>query len=374
MGSMGAKRRRHDERWDEWFKLLIAFRREHPDRWPSRTTEFPPGRRLGLWCSSQRSRVGRLRAGRRKRLLKIGFSFRSERGRGKKRSWDESYRLLVAFLKRSGGRWPHKQSWERKERRLANWCVTQRRAFRRGHLNNTQARRLEALGVRWGNRRGPYRYQQRSWEEWYELLKKFLARYPDRWPRQTHSRPDEETVLARWWSRQRELLGSGKGREDLEGKRRKDLLEKVWSHWWLRNLPKGWFGGDHGVGCWFSPGVQKSGGDYKNSRWLTQFFRLCSYRAVHGDRWPTEQERGGFYFDLGGWCNWQRSRFRAGTLEPERVRLLEELQFPWSTRKNRSIERIHGRQRGRSLLVRAYEVLGIRGSAVPEPKRSSAEK
>jgi len=63
--------------------------------------------------------------------------------------------------------------------------------------------------------------------------------------------------------------------------------------------------------------------------WYRQYQMLVAFRAKHPSRWPTCREEWPAGNDIGNWCHSQRSMYKAGQLAPNKVDLMNLIEFEW---------------------------------------------
>jgi hypothetical protein len=284
--------------WRLQYRSLVAFRRRIRHRWPNPSEQYPPGNPLGAWCARQNRlvRQDRLPARCIRLLLQSGFPIslgaspwkprQEDRIRGQDRFVDLFLwwlGLLRKFRKRHPSRWPKLKERFRGPHALGRWLGGIRREYRRGRLPAYKAALLERMDV---PLQGPF---AQRWEARFDRLKALLAEHPQDWRRTPEGRRLYPWVA---WQRRRRLLG------DLPPEQER-LLEGL------------------------------RGGFPAQDRWGEGFRRLAAYREAHPDRWPSGRDTSPDGFLLGKWCTGQRHRYRLGKLDPEQIRKLEGLGFPF---------------------------------------------
>jgi len=130
--------------WYEKYLLLEQYKKEHGNCLVP--LSFTYGEiRLGIWVSAQRQfyKKGKLSANRREMLDELGFSWDPIGD-----TWERNFVLLEQFRDREGHcRVP--KGHQEDGIKLGNWLKKQRQAFKRGKLNESCQRRLEAIGISW---------------------------------------------------------------------------------------------------------------------------------------------------------------------------------------------------------------------------------
>jgi hypothetical protein len=128
-----------DSRWDEMYDELAGFRQFHGHCRISTLSD--EHRALGVWVHTQRTlrKQGRLDAERIARLDALGFTWDLLR-----EQWDGLFAALEEY-RRETGHCNVPQRWA-DNRKLGNWVMVQRAAYKAGRLNAEQIERLRAIG------------------------------------------------------------------------------------------------------------------------------------------------------------------------------------------------------------------------------------
>ncbi len=278
--------------WRGNYLALLEFRAKHGHcRVPQEWKENPV---LAKWVATQRVRRkrGQLFDDRIAMLEKIGFDWSIDLG-----TFDSHMEELAAFKERFGHtRVPVK--WK-ENRTLATWVVDQRHRRRKGQLRDGLIDRLDELGFEWEVSLG----RSAAWEANFQRLLAFKAEHG-------HFRVGSEDLkaraLLRWLQTQR--LRFHRGKLHATYQQRLNEVDFPWKD--PRNIP---------------------------SNWEAMFARLGEFR----------QRSGGFRFSaqdssskqLSRWAQTQRKFRRLGKLSEERIRKLNDIEFPWKprTRRERSV-------------------------------------
>ena len=128
-----------DSRWDDMYGELADFQHLHGHcRISTLSDDF---RALGVWVHTQRTlcKQGRLDADRIARLDAIGFTWDLLR-----EQWDTMLSALEDF-RRATGHCDVPQRWA-DNRKLGNWVMVQRAAYKASRLDAEQIERLRAIG------------------------------------------------------------------------------------------------------------------------------------------------------------------------------------------------------------------------------------
>ena len=295
-----------DAAWDLRFGELKAYRREHGHcQVPSCSKTHPS---LGYWVNYQRvlHRSHRLNAARKRRLDQIGFDWVS-RGRSMEfrdsAHWDKKWERMLGKLARFQERFGHCRVpvvWAG-TRSLSGWVKRQRRLQQKGVLSPARLRRLKALGVEW-KKAGAL---DPRWERSFLSLREFRRRFghcrvPTEWK--------ENVYLSRWVGKMRRLNRAGQ----LSSEK-------------LRRLNEIGF-------VWEATREREAAQDVVWSKWLT---KLHKFKQQHGHwRVPTDQRK---FHSLRVWMDNQRISYHRGWLAAERIRRLEEVEFPWVSDRARQL-------------------------------------
>ena len=135
-----------DEKWDEMFRQLKEFKKEHGHcRVPYRYKKNP---KLGTWVHNQRqvNRKGKLAPERKLRLDYLGFIWRFKSYDDER--WEEMFRQLNEFQMEHGH-----CSVPKKHPKLRIWVQNQWRAKAEEKLTPERERRMEGLGIFWSKPR-----------------------------------------------------------------------------------------------------------------------------------------------------------------------------------------------------------------------------
>ncbi len=208
--------RKHAELpWEVWFGLLVAFRQEHPERWPV-ARETYRGKKIGSWCNNQRTKEnnGTLPKDRRTRLEAIGFQWNPMEERR-----DEILALLAIYRKEHPDRWP-KQGEIYREKRIGQKCASVRKEKRLGKLSKQLEQQLDATGFPWN----PAKERR---DEMLTLLAAYREEYPDKWPSPEEIYCNEK--LGKWCDSAR-----SRRRRALLSKQLEQQLEDMGFPWELR--------------------------------------------------------------------------------------------------------------------------------------------
>jgi superfamily II DNA or RNA helicase len=270
--------------WDNFFSALIRYTNENRSARPPKSYEAD-GIQLGAWVSAQRTRYnkGKLEQDRISRLESLaGWTWDQA-----SEAWDGFFAVLDDYVNEFGAATPP-QSYVIGRIKLGTWVNGQRQKYKKGQLGQQETRRLEALpGWTWEPLNG-------LWEAPFAQLVDFANEHghvnvPDNRLLATDS------DLSGWIKRQRTAFKSG------------SLEQQKISQ--LEALP-GW--------SW-SP---------RSESWESFFELLKVFASEHGHALVPQKS---LYKteDLASWVNSQRTRFKKGLLETNRIEKLESV-VGWS--------------------------------------------
>jgi hypothetical protein len=121
----------------------------------------------------------------------------------------------------------------------------------------------------------------------------------------------ENKKLANWVTRQRTLYRKGKLSQERIAK--------------LKN-----------IGFTF---LTRANGPFEmSSQWLKIYEELISYRQEHGHCYVPQNFKGNQRLHLGAWCDNQRRLYKSGGLSPEKIKLLQEIEFNWTPKEDKWYE------------------------------------
>ena len=207
-------RKDNDRKWDEFFELLVAFKRENkhlnvPDK------KMYKGKNLGTWVSRLRRFKNRLSKDQIVKLESIGFEF------SKEDSWGKMYQILVEYHNEFKNCLV-KQIAIYKGERLGNWVSSQR--IKRKQLTKNQINLLNKLDFSWD-------YLETIWMTNYELLKQFKAEFGHTNIKQSEKYKGEN--LGVWLTKQRTYYrGKGGRNKNLKLKpKHQKLLNELGVDW-----------------------------------------------------------------------------------------------------------------------------------------------
>ncbi|AQT80275.1 hypothetical protein B1R94_14900 [Mycolicibacterium litorale] len=274
------------EQWEEGFRQLKLYVDQHGDARVPKTFVID-GFTLGVWVAVQRRSFSRgtMEVERRKRLEALpSWSWDPFAD-----AWEESFRWLLDYVAQKGNSLVPR-SYVVGGYALGAWVKKQRGIYNRGQLAAERERRLQELpGWSWD----PFTEQ---WEEGFRQLCDYVEQRGNALV--PHTFDFHGFNLGSWVAVQRRKYALGTISPDRQVR--------------LEELP-GW--------KWAT----------LKDKWEDGFQQLAKYVDVNGDarvpRFHVTDEG----YRLGPWINVQRNAFKAGTLDPERVRRLQALPGGHST-------------------------------------------
>lgn len=284
------------ERWEERLKELADFQRRHGHCQVSRRSAEHHG--LAVWLQNQRTRQnqGRLPPECWGQLQKLGVQL----GRTSL-NWDKSFSELAAYQKKHGH--CDVPCHSKIDRKLGHWVGNQRGFRRKGLLSQERIAKLDELGFRWVavfDRNTPsksfepwIKAREAQWQFMFERLVAYKKKHGHCSVTPTDGfggRLNKWVILQRIEAREGTLLPTRQ--------QRLDDIGFIWK------------------------------GDNHDRRWRQQYDKLVAYQKKHGHcdvpcHWSKDRR-------LGHWISIQRIFRRKGSLNPERIQLLDQIGFRWN--------------------------------------------
>ena len=271
----------HDETWYAHYLELKKYKEEFghcrvPYKWARNVF-------LGSWVKTQRSKKLLMVSWRRELLDQLGFTWQIA---AKRKTWEESYQLLVAFYQQYG----HCRV-KRKEvayASLRNWVAVQRAKYRKGLLGADQITALNQIGFIWRLAEEPV-----DWAVYYEKLKLF---------KHQHGHCDvvrsyQDKKLAYWVKEQRRRRKEG----NMSAKRI-ELLEGIGFKWQI-------------------------------DIWSLRYELLKEFKQLYGHCKVPKTTREARWKQLASWVCLQRKQYANNQLNESKIRQLNQLGFSWNARE-----------------------------------------
>jgi hypothetical protein len=269
--------------WDEGFDHLSLYAARYGHANPPSEFIDTDGFNLGTWVVDQR-------VSHKRRTLGGEQAARLEAVTGwvwdvRDAAWDRSLLSLTLFAVERGSTRVTRGYVDSSGFDLGKWVIFQRVLYRRGAMPEDRARRLAALpGWSWE----PF---DAAWEAGLTRFEVFVAEHGHGHVQQSFV---DETGhrLAAWVTKQRSAMRQGRLETD-----RRAILEATPGWEWKTTAPQ----------------------------WKEGYERLCSFTERKSSARVPVIYRDPDGFALGAWAHNQRALRAGGKLEPERVKLLEDL-------------------------------------------------
>jgi hypothetical protein len=279
----------------------------------------------------------------------------------KRRTWEESYQLLLDYKERHGTcQVPAKYA---SDPTLGYWVTTQRR--NRDKLTDDQRDKLDTLGFTWS-----HTIREGQWEAMFRWLERYAEANDGKPNVPTNAYHGRNKKLFRWVASQRDR----KLYLSMEQRTKLDAIGLTWHGANQEKMTDQWnsmlqrlvvYKQEHGdclvpyrspLGRWVSTQRQLNRKgmltedrklqledlgftwkvrdaltddfSYQENKWQLQYELLLSFYKEHGHCIvPVPYQGDG---SLGEWVRHQRRNQKNGTLKDDRMQLLDEIGFPWS--------------------------------------------
>jgi predicted helicase len=199
-------------------------------------------------------------------------------------SWEQRYEELKKYKDEKGD--CNVPSVYPENQKLAGWVLKQRGHYKKGELPKKEIDMLESIGFIWDSKKAMWLKRYKELLE-YERINGDCD-VPSVYP--------ENQKLANWIHHQRKSFRRG-----VLDNETIDLLNKVNFIW---NRPE--------------------------FQWNLGYKELEKFYSIEGHSNVSRSYKKGF--PLGAWCNDRRMAFKQGKLSPQRIKLLEKLNFKWMIR------------------------------------------
>ncbi|MFZ6009114.1 MAG: helicase associated domain-containing protein, partial [Bacteroidota bacterium] len=268
--------RYRDQNWENRFKELVAYKREHRhlDRFQIRRDNYT----LGLWIHTQLSRIGTMSDYRKKKLTTLGLKL--EKGDTYSERWNAMFEKLKAFVKEHG----HFSVSRKYDYRLMVWISRNRALKAKGNLSKERIKKLEGLGFKW-------RHETFAdlWKTGYAKLVAFKKKHG-------HTNvPKHDVELYEWLQAKKKGKREGTLRRD-----REEILSKL--------------------GVLWSGEFEKK----KMERWNEMFQKFKALKEKYQDKYHLKLRQ---LPELRYWVN--RQSHNKSKLSAVKKKMLDGIQFPW---------------------------------------------
>jgi superfamily II DNA or RNA helicase len=380
-----------EDSWDQWFELLESYASTVGH------SRVPQGfmvasQNLGRWVSKQRSRFrkGTLETERVTRLESLPeWTWNPHDA-----IWESSFAALIEFIENSGNAAPP-QSHKVGDIALGTWVSKQRSDYKKGRLTEEDVARLESLpGWTWDT-------WDSSWDLYFSALTQYTNKFGQAAPPKTLE--IDGIQLGAWASSQRARYNKGA----LEQKRISQLeslpgwtwnpSSEAWEKYFralneyvtefgTATPPQSFIASNLKLGTWVNEQRQKfkkgrleeakaerlvslTGWtwDPSSEAWETMYLQLREFAAKHNHVKVTNEQTDKKTQELSQWIKRQRSSYKYGSLDQEKITKLESLPgWSWSPHteswdflfellKDFSIEHRHARI-GRESLYKGHDL------------------
>lgn len=306
-----------EKQWDAFYERLKQLKAIKGDLLIPKSDEYadmPP------WIKAQRrgKMLGSLSEEKMKQLDEIGFPWTGKIQANKvsqedilsnEKRWNESYSQLKSyFLEHNTCLVPFTEDFNS----LRLWIITQRRSGKKNKLTAERRKLLDEINFPWevsigARRKNEIKDKTTHEEEWNEAFQELLNFHNEF---KTFVIPTGEKYqkLRLWCSTQRIFNNKGSIQ-----KHRFDKLNDLGFPWKLKKGRRK-----------TNEPVQRNS---YNAQWEEMFKVLVFYHKTHGNfQVPLDKENG----TLRRWMQTQQNLKRKGTITPERLQKLNDINFPWS--------------------------------------------
>lgn len=306
-----------EKQWDVFYERLKQLKAIKGDLLIPKSDEYSD---LPPWIKAQRraKMLGSLSENKISLLNEIEFPWTGKIQANKEseedilsneKRWNESYNQLKSFfLEHNTCLVPFTEDFNS----LRLWIITQRRSGKKNKLTAERRKLLDEINFPWevsigARRKNEIKDKTTHEEEWNEVFQELLNFHNEF---KTFVIPTDESYqrLRLWCSTQRIFNNKGSIQ-----KHRFDKLNDIGFPWKLKKGRKR-----------TNEPVERNS---YNAQWEEMFKVLVSYHTTHGNfQVPLDKENG----TLRRWMQTQQSLKRKGTITPERLQKLNDINFPWS--------------------------------------------
>jgi superfamily II DNA or RNA helicase len=340
LDNLGFVWRPDQEKWEEGFRYLAAYRNEFGDCLVNTELSYH-NYNLGQWVSNQRSTPHRLKPQEKKRLDQLGFIWKVLTYQ-----WEKGFDHLVTYQKEFGN--CRVNSVDYHGYKLMSWVGTQR--ITKDKLDLKQVSRLNELGFVW-------KAHEETWEEGFKYLAAYQKEFGDclitdkktyqnfslgTWV--TTQRSKEDTLKPQQLTRLNKIGFIWNARDNLWEEGYKHLVAYKEEFGDCLVVIKSQYCG-YKLGVWVSNQRVKKKTmalervkrlnnigfvwDLLELQWEEGFEYLIAYKEAYGNCAVLRSFKLNNY-RLGGWVSRQRSN--QDKLTPERFKRLDDLGFVWKVK------------------------------------------
>ena len=271
--------------WLEKYKLAKQYYDEHGDLNIKVKYECHDGTKLGTWIVTQRSQYikGILTDEQIELLEKIGMVWNRDDSR-----WETGFNYAKQFVDNGGDINAMPDNYTLDGFKLTSWVRAQRERYRIKKLTQDRIEKLESIGMQW-------QLQAPAWDMNYQHAKYYFIEHGDLLVN-LHYECSDGFKLGAWICNQRTKYRTGKLSDE-----KIEKLEAIGMVWNTRDVS--W---DNGI-------------DHARA-----------YLAEHGNlKMPKDYVCDDGY-NLANWLSTMRARYKKGTLDDEKVKVLESLGMQWA--------------------------------------------
>jgi superfamily II DNA or RNA helicase len=306
-----------EKQWDEFYERLKILKSTRGELLIPKSDEYSD---LPPWIKAQRraKMFGSLSETKENLLDEINFPWTGKIQANKEseediisneKRWNESYNELKSFfIEHKTCLVPFTQDFTA----LRLWIITQRRSHNKNKLTTERKQLLDDLNFPWevtvgARRKNAVKNRSNQEDEWNETFQELLNFYSEFKTFEIQS-GEKYQRLRRWCSTQRIFNNKGSIQ-----KYRFDKLNDLGFPWILKKGRKR-----------INEPVEKNS---YNAQWETMFKELIEFYDEHKSfDIPLDKKRG----TLRRWMQTQQTLKRKGTITPERLSKLNDVNFPWS--------------------------------------------
>ncbi len=272
------------QQWEEGFKELSAYKDAHGHANPATNHKTDTDYQLGTWCNTNRTnyKKNKLTSEKINRLEALGFIWDPLA-----QQWEEGFKELSAYKDAHGHANPSSRYITNTKYQLGTWCDKNRTNYKKNKLTSEKINRLEALGFIWNP-------QAQQWEQGF----KELSAYKDA---HGHANPSKSYITNTKYQ-----LGAWCDANRQNYKKNKLTSEKI------NRL--------EALGFIWDPLAQQ---------WEEGFKELSAYKDAHGHANPPQSYITNTKYQLGTWCDTNRTNYKKNKLTSEKINRLEALGFIW---------------------------------------------
>lgn len=273
-----------EDAWNKGYQETLKYKEQFGNANAPKMYKTPDGFRLGIWQFYQMSnyRKGDLDKERIKKLEEIGFIWDVS-----EESWKRGYQETIKYKQEFGDANAPLRHKTPDGFGLGGWQSKQKANYKNGKIEKKRIEKLKYLGFTWDQ-------LEEAWETGYQETLKYKQQFGNANASQSYKAPDGFN-LAVWQHNQ--MARYNKGELDKERIKR---LNEVGFSWNL--LDEAWKKG-------YQETV-KYKGEYSNANVPHR------YKTLDG-------------FNLGVWQGTQKSAYKKGNLDSDKIKLLEDLGLVW---------------------------------------------